>query len=396
MSKRLSLVQATSYVDFSGRLLISEGETGGASAVTMNTNTLFSKNLQDTPMPLAALALPETDPTPIFEHFRGCHATELLTAAVAAFDVFGRLAAGPRPEDEFQRELGLEERPAVVLFTALKAMGLLLRDADGRLGPTELAREHLVPGGPFFVGDYVGLAAESPGVRELVERLRSNKPAGASDAKGAAFIFREGIESAMEQEASARRLTLALAGRAKNVAPHLAAAVSLDGASTLLDVGGGTGIYSIAFLQKHPGLRAIVWDRPEVLRVAREFAEQYGVADRLECRPGDMFADAVPEADVVLLSNILHDWDEPQCRHLVGRCANVLPAGGRLIIHDVFLYDAHDGPLPVALYSAALFALTEGRAYSAAEYRAWLRAAGLRPGEVAPTFIHCGALVGTK
>jgi predicted O-methyltransferase YrrM len=347
-------------------------------------------------MPLSALAAPETDPTPIFEHFRGCHATELLTAAVAAFDVFGRLAAGPRPEDEFRRDLGLEQRPAVVLFSALKAMGLLMRVTNGRLELTELAREHLVPGGPFFVGDYVGLAAESPGVRELVERLRTNRPAGAWDGKGAAFIFREGLESAMEQEASARRLTLALAGRATNVAPHLAAAVSLDGASTLLDVGGGTGIYSIAFLHKHPGLRSIVWDRPEVLRVAREFAEQYGVADRLECRPGDMFADPVPAADAVLLSNILHDWDVPQCRQLVGRCAASLPAGGRLIIHDVFLNDAHDGPLPVALYSTALFALTEGRAYSAAEYRVWLREAGLHSGEVAPTLIHCGALCGLK
>ena len=70
------------------------------------------------------------------------------------------------------------------------------------------------PGGPFDVSDYIGLAADSPGVKEMVERLRTNRPAGASSPDtGAAFIYREGIESAMEQEASARRLTLALAGR---------------------------------------------------------------------------------------------------------------------------------------------------------------------------------------
>jgi len=66
------------------------------------------------------------------------------------------------------------------------------------------------------------------------------------------------------------------------------------------------------------------------------------------------------------------------------------------VVHDVFLNDALDGPLPVALYSAALFTLTEGRAYSAAEYREWLREARLEPGEVVPTLIHCGLLVGTK
>ena len=56
-----------------------------------------------------------------------------------------------------------------------------------------------------------------------------------------------------------------------------------------------------------------------------------------------------------------------------------LPSGGRLLIHDVYLNDALDGPLPIALHSAALFTLTEGRAYSQAEYRAWLVAAGLSP-----------------
>ena len=66
----------------------------------------------------------------------------------------------------------------------------------------------------------------------------------------------------------------------------------MGGVRVLLDVGGGTGLYSIAFLQKNPGLRAIVWDRPEVLKVAAEMAATCGVADRLECRPGDMFADA--------------------------------------------------------------------------------------------------------
>jgi predicted O-methyltransferase YrrM len=341
----------------------------------------------------AFLTVPPLDPTPIFEVFRGGYGSELLTAAVAHFQVFRRLGADARSFAELRRELDLEERPAHVLVTALRAMGLLAADATGRLVLTDLAREHLVPGRPFDVSDYVGLAADSPGVLAMVERLRSNRPANARpDDAGTAFIYREGMPSAMEEEAAARRLTLALAGRARNVAPLLAERVSLEGARVLLDVGGGTGLYSIACLQRRPGLRAVVWDRPEVLKVAAELAAAHGVADRLECRPGDMFADPVPSADVVLLSNILHDWDVPQCRALIGRCTAALPPGGRLLIHDVFLNDALDGPLPVALYSAALFCLTEGRAYSAAEYRTWLAEAGMTPGPIVPTLIHCGVL----
>jgi SAM-dependent methyltransferase len=340
---------------------------------------------------------PMFDPTSIFEVFRGNHGTELLTAAVSHFRVFEHLSRGSMTFDELRRQMNLAERPAVVLVTALRAFGLLADD-EGRIGLTELARDHLTPGAYFDVSGYIGLASGSPGVREMIERLETNRPAGsASDEEGAAFIYKEGIESAMEDEASARSLTLALAGRARNVAPVLAEKCPLDDARVLLDVAGGTGIYSIAWLLRHPNLRAIVWDRPEVLKVAVEMAEAYGVSDRLEARAGDMFKDPVPEkADVILLSNVLHDWDVPDCWILISRCASALRPGGRLLIHDVFLDDALDGPLPIALYSASLFRLTEGRAYSAKEYRTWLESAGLVASEVVPTLIHCGVLSAVK
>jgi ubiquinone/menaquinone biosynthesis C-methylase UbiE len=352
-----------------------------------------------------ALGRPAIDPTPIFEHFRGSYGTELLTAAVAHFDVFWRLAEEPKSAERLAAEMKLAERPSVVLFTALRAMRLLEIDAAGRLAPTAIAKEHLVPGGPFFVGDYIGLAADSQGVVGMVERLRLNKPFGADSAigsqekaaAGTAFIYREGTPSAMEAEDSARRLTLALAGRAKNVAPALAEAIDASGCRTLLDLAGGTGIYSIALVQKNPHLRAIVYDRPDVLKVAAELVAEYGVQDRVDLVPGDMFVDPLPTGvDLVLLSNVLHDWDLPECKKLIGRSAAALRDQGRLLIHDVFLNDTLDGPLPIALYSAALFTLTEGRAYSAAEYCAMLAEADLSPRAVVPTAVHCGLLEAVK
>ena len=348
-------------------------------------------------MASSALQPPVTDPTAIFEAFRGSYATELLTAAVAHLRLFEKLSAAPKSEAELRGELELETRPAVVLFTALRALGLLQKQGD-QLQLTPLAREHLLPGALLDVSDYIGLAAQSPGVLEMVARLRDNRPANAEKVdQGAAFIFREGLESAMAREASARHFTLALAGRAKNVAPALARVVPLENARNLLDLGGGTGIYSIALLQQHPRLQATVLDGPEVLKVTAEMAAEYGVADRLQCLPGDMFRDPLPtDCDLILLSNVLHDWDVPQCQALIQRCAAALSAGGRLLIHDIFLNDQLDGPLPIALYSAALFTLTEGRAYSAAEYRDWLEQAGLVAGDVTPTLIHCGVLTARK
>lgn len=340
---------------------------------------------------------PFLDPTAIFEHFRGAYATELLTVAVSHLGVFERIGPEGKLVADLQRELALADRPMRVLLTALRAMELL-EESAGRVVLSPLATQALVRGGEKFVGDYIGLAAESPGVLEMVRRLKSNRPAGAdAPEQGAAFVFREGLESAMEQEASARRLTLSLAGRANNVAPVLAWAVDLPPGARILDIAAGSGIYSFELLLRNSTATAVLLDRPEVLKVAQELAERHGVADRVEWVAGDMFTAELPsDCNLVLLSNVLHDWDVPQCQQLLKRCAAVLPPGGELWIHDVFLSDDLGGPLAIALYSAALFTLTEGRAYSAREYRTWLRGAGLLPGDITPTLIHCGVLPATK
>jgi SAM-dependent methyltransferase len=344
---------------------------------------------------LSAVDLPHLDPAPIFELFRGNFATELLAAGVAHFNLFDHLAGGPLSFNQLRRKMGLAERPAVVLVTALRAMKLLRRDEDARLTLSALAREHLT-GGTFDVRDYIGLGATSPGVLALVERLKTNRPAG-ENSGDAAFIYREGIDSAMEHELEARRLTLALAGRSRNIAPVLSRLLPLENSQRLLDVGGGTGIYSISILQRNPALEALVWDRPEVLKVAHEMGRLHGVSARLHLVEGDMFVDPVPAGvDAVLLSNVLHDWDIPECRSLLSRLAHALPSGGRIFIHDALLHDTQDGPLPVALYSAALFALTEGRAYSGAEYAEWLRDAGLEVSAPVPTMIHCSVMTAVK
>jgi ubiquinone/menaquinone biosynthesis C-methylase UbiE len=344
------------------------------------------------------MQVPSSDPTPIFDLFRGIHATELLVVAVSHLKLFEFLERGPLAAAELQHQLGLADRPFVVLTTALRAMRLISKHDNGFFELSELARHHLTHPAPLNVVDYIGLAAQNPSVLAMAERLRTNQPQGKNlKEAGTAFIYREGTASAMEEEESARRLTISLAGRARNVAPHLAERVSLPNARLLLDVGGGTGIYSYAMLQRNPELRAIVLDRPEVLKVAEEIASEFGVLSRVEFLAGDMFTIQYPKnMDAVLLSNVLHDWDVPECRRLVQAAAKALKPRGQLVIHDVFLNDNMDGPLAVALYSAALFALTEGRAYSSSECRVWLSEAGLTPQPIVPTLIHCGAMVGIK
>lgn len=86
----------------------------------------------------------------------------------------------------------------------------------------------------------------------------------------------------------------------------------------------------------------------------------------------------------------------PACRALVQLYGAALPTGGRLLIHDSFLNDDLDGPLPVALFGVALFCQTEGRAYSVAECQEWLAEAGLEAGQIVPTLLHSAVLAAYK
>lgn len=340
------------------------------------------------------LVTPAFDPTPLFDLVRGNYQTELLAAALE-LGLFDALANGPVPESALRQQLGLAPRPWAVLATAIRAMNLM-QGLPGQVQQvTDLGR-FLQPGGEYDIRGYVGLTQALPGVRAMIQLLKSDTPASNRPNEGAAFIFREGMDSAMESGDSARRLTMALAGRAFICAPILAEVLPLNGVQHLLDLGGGTGIYGMALAQQNPALRVSVLDRPEVLKIAAELLTTHGPADRVDLVTGDLFGD-YPSCDAVLLSNVLHDWNEETCMDILTRCHRALKPGGRLFIHDVYLNDAMDGPLNVALYSAALFSLTEGRAYSSAEYRAMLGATGFVPTRtIAPTRVHCGALAAMK
>jgi hypothetical protein len=342
---------------------------------------------------MACFNPPSNDPTPFFDLVRGNLATELLASGVIHFDVPGRLAKGPKTSAQLQSELGLADRAWVVLSTALKAMNILEEDFHGNISLTPAGAEFLTDG-EFDMKSYIGLIAETPGVHALLGRLKNNAPTANRDDEGDAFIFREGKASAMDSENSARRLTLALSGRARICGSAVAKALVGAGCKRILDVGGGSGLYAIALLLADENLRVTVWDRAEVLRLAAEFGAKCGVAHRMDLVSGDMFADSVPEGhDGVLLSNILHDWDIPECERLLKKLRDSVELRTPLWIHDVYLNDSLDGPLPIALYSAALFSLTEGRAYSTAEYRTMLRHCGfLDQPAVLPTAVHCGVL----
>lgn len=342
------------------------------------------------------------DPAPITRYQRAMFGSRLLIAAVHPLNVFDELTHGPLSLTELRHRLKLSERPAMVLFPALCAMGLLDYDESGQLFLTALGR-YLLPGQTPDLTGYLALEKDDAGVAEMAVRLLNDGPLTAPD--GISFVKDGASPSPMDDPATARLLTLGLAGRARHLAPIVAGKLPTH-TGHLLDVAGGTGYYTYEWLLANPAATATVLDRPSVLTVAAELLDEFarsgrpgaaGVADRVTFLPGDMLVSELPPTDLLLAASLFHDWPTDTCQILANRFAATIRPGGELWVHDAFLNDRLDGPLSVTDYSAQLFWVTKGRAYSRREYRGWLAQAGLIPSdESTPTQMDYGLISARK
>ncbi len=342
------------------------------------------------------------DLAPITRHLRAKASSQLLVAAVHHLNIFEEMTEGPFSLNELQERLFLRERPAMVLFPALCAMGMLQFNAENKLELTEMGH-YLTPASASNLIGYAGLEKQDPGVVKMAKWLQNDGPEDVTQSMS--YVKDEMADSPMDEPEAARFFTMALAGRARYLSPVVAGKITKR-SGHLLDVAGGTGYYAFEWLIANPGSSASVFDRPEVLKVSKKLLDEFcttgregaeTLKDRVNFIEGDMLTDDLPKADLLLAASLFHDWPTATCEALVKKFAGALNAGGELWIHDSFLDDSLDGPIAVTDYSAMLFIGTKGRAYSRKEYRNWLSAEGLQlsPQNI-PTLMDYGLISAVK
>ena len=316
---------------------------------------------------------PKTDPTELYVHRDSLYAPELVAAAVVDLDFFSWIAKAPSDVATICSSLGLAERPTDVMLTLFCAMGYLEKKADA-FHLTEVSSEFLVRSSPWFIGPYYTHMADRPIYQGLLETLRTDKPGGWAGARA-----RKPWVEAMRDDAFAEQFTGSMDCRGLYVGPALAERLDLKGRHHVLDVAGGSGIYACCIAAVHPHVKATVFERPPVDRVAAKSIAKRGFSDRVDVAAGDMVRDPLPAGcDVHLWSNVLHDWGVPTVRRLLDKSFEALPPGGLVAVHDKHLNREKTGPLRIAAHSVFLMAGTEGRYYSTAEIEAFLAAAGFR------------------
>jgi acetylserotonin N-methyltransferase len=316
---------------------------------------------------------PKTDPTEIYHQRDGIYAPELFAAAVVELDFFSWLARTPSNVAQICEAFKFAERPVDVMMTLFCALEYVEK-RGGTFYLSELGRGFLVKGSPWFVGPYFTHFRGRPIFEGLLQTLRTDKPGGWSGAP-----TRKAWAESLLDDRFAEEFTGTMDSRGMYVGPAMAAALELGGRRRLLDIAGGSGIYSCCIAAAHPNLHAAVFERPPVDGVTRKCIERRGYSERVDVVSGDMMRDELPrDYDVHLWSNALHDWDAETNRRLLAKSFAALPSGGMVMVHDRHLNREKTGPLRIAEHSVFLMASTEGRYYSIAEIEEFLAAAGFQ------------------
>lgn len=303
-------------------------------------------------------------PDELMQRIRAFQESRVLLTALE-LDVFNAVSGGAGAREAAAR-LGADPRATEMLLNALVALGLVQKAGDVYCNSGDAAR-YFTRGSP----DDARLAT-------LHQVSLWNRWSTLTD------CVRSG--GSQQQEMAARGpdwtepFIAAMDCNARDRAPEVVRAVGAEAVHRLLDIGGGSGAYSIAFARANPALRAEILDLEKVVPIARRHIDEAGLAVRVAARPGDLrTGDFGSGYDLVLISAICHMLGPDENRDLFRRSFAALSPGGRIAIQDFILDPDRTGPRLAALFALNMLVGTRaGNTYTEQEYSDWLGAAGFR------------------
>lgn len=287
----------------------------------------------------------------------------LLTAC--ELDLFTALDRKPVPGGQLAETLNLDPRALTRVLDCLVTLDYLHKDPDGNYRPTEsgriLSADHeqtVLPMARHLAHTWDNWHHLTQTVR-IGENPHHQHVTDLNPQEQEAFI---GAMHVVGQELSA----------------DIAHEYDASFAHCLLDIGGGSGVYSMAFLRANPGLRAVIFDLDRVIPLCREFIRSRGLEDRVSLVPGDFYRDELPAGcDLALLSAIIHQNSREENRELFAKIFKALEPGGRLLIRDHIMDETRTKPAAGAMFALNMLVNTRGGdTYTLAEVRSDLQQAG--------------------
>jgi len=297
--------------------------------------------------------------------------------------LFSRLGGGRMTGSELQQALGLHSRANPDFFDALLALGFLERDGDGagaQYRNTPETAAFLDKNSPSYMGGFLEMANARlyPFWGDLAEALRTGRPQNETK-HGRAPMFEELYSKPERLE----QFTEAMAGISMGNFKALTAKFDFSRYQTLCDVGGANGLLSILVAQAHPHMRCISADLPAATAIAARKVAAAGFADRVAVRSIDCFADPLPNADVITMGMILHDWSLEKKLHLVRAVYDALPPGGAFVVIENLIDDARrHNAFGLMMSLNMLVEFGDAFDFTGADFSGWCSTAGFRTTEM--------------
>jgi 3-hydroxy-5-methyl-1-naphthoate 3-O-methyltransferase len=301
---------------------------------------------------------------------RSYQAAAVFTAA-AELDLFGALAGHPLTATEAARKRHCNRRGVAITLDALAAQGLIKKQGD---------RYSLLPGTASFLTldgskSILSMARHQANClrhwAQLAAVVKSGRPAerkpGLHGEKGDREAFIWGMHNISAP-----------------VAGQVIRAIEPLQFNHLLDIGGGPGTWTIAFLRACPSARATLFDLPAVIPLSRRGVAQARLSHRVRFVAGDFMKDTLPpETDLAWVSAIVHQNSRSQNQCLFGNVFQALTPGGRMVIRDVLMAEDHVQPLPGALFAVNMLVATPGGGtYTFSELREDMESVGFTEARV--------------
>jgi len=288
---------------------------------------------------------------------RGFVESRLLLTAVE-LDIFTLLAGNWSRVEEIATPRGWDPRALRILLDALTVVGLLDKRA-GKYSTTELSAEMLARDGAYCVLDSALHGAE---LWQKWSKLTEH-------------VVGTGQRPALD---SLRAFVGSMELQAPRLAPGIAALVRPERGCRLLDLGGGGGAYTVAFLIRDRTLDATLFERADVLPITREYLKDADFLQQVRLVAGELAVDEFPGAqDLVFLSAIIDAFSLDQNRSIFRRAHAALNPGGRIVIRDHVMSADRLQPRAGTLFAVNMLVATDGGdTYTFAELKAALESAG--------------------
>jgi len=286
--------------------------------------------------------------------------------------VFSALAGGPLDLGSLRERIGLHPRSARDFFDALVALDLLERQ-DGRYANTPETERFLDRAKPTYVGDYL----EMINTRlydfwgGLTEALRTGEPQNEIKRGGELFsvLYRDPVRL--------KQFLQAMTGYSLGTAQAMAQKFPWQQYQTFIDIGCAQGCVPVQVALAHPHLSGGGFDLPAVGPIFTEYVASFRLEDRLRFHPGDFFQDPMPQAEVLALGRVLHDWNLAEKQQLLAKAYAALPRGGALIVYESLIDDARRQHASGLLMSLNMLIETQaGFDFTGADCCGWMQEVG--------------------